>query len=148
MQQVKAAPVRWAVSTDPSGRGLTEAINIALATYQDMGLTKQGSAMLIANFIEESHLDPSNCDGDGGTACGIGQWRFSRQEGMPAGYQEQLKWAVEVEMIRDSGGHMLRQLLFDPNASTEIIYEGLSNWERWGIANHRYAWGVSLHEML
>jgi hypothetical protein len=141
LQELKAA---WTVSSDPSGKNLVDKINIALATYQDMGLTKQGSAMLVGNFISESGLDPLNCLGDGGTACGLGQWRFSRQEGMPQIYEEQLKWAVEVEMVRDSGGHQLKASLFDPNASIEVIYEGLRQWERWGVAGDRYNIGQAI----
>lgn len=142
---VKAAkPKPWTVKSDPSGKGLTPKINQALAIYQAMGMTKQGAAMLVGNFIAESGLDPSNCRGDGGTACGLGQWRGNRQAGLPSTYVAQLKWAVEVEMVRDSGGHELKANLFNPNATTKVIYKGLSQWERWGVAGDRYAIGQAL----
>lgn len=145
MEIVEAAPVTtWTTTVDPSGKGQVEKINIALALYKSMGMTKQGAAMLIANFLSESGLDPANCRGDGGTACGLGQWRFGRQAGLPTGYEEQLRWAVETEMVRDSGGHLLKQHLFNPTATPDDIYLGLSKWERWGIAGDRYTVGTEL----
>lgn len=119
-------------------------INQALELYQSIGLTKQGAAMLIANFITESSLDPQGCRGDGGTACGLGQWRFGRRAGLPEGYTQQLRWAVEVEMVRDYGGHKLKQYLFDPAASPADILAGLKAWERWGIEGNRHAVGLGI----
>lgn len=148
MEVGKAALISpaWTTSVDPSGKGLVEEINQALALYQRIGMTKQGAAMLIANFISESGLNPANCEGDGGTACGLGQWRFGRQVGLPVGYEEQLRWAVDTEMIRDSGGHGLKEHLFDPAATPDDIYTGLKEWERWGVPGSRYAIGVALIE--
>ena len=109
-----------------------------------MGLTKQGAAMLIGNFIAESGLDPQGCRGDRGTACGLGQWRFGRTEGLPEGYLEQLRWAVEIEMVRDFGGHHLKELLVNPAASSADIMVGLKAWERWGFEGGRRAFGLEI----
>lgn len=111
-------------------------------------MTKQGSAMLVANFISESGLDHTNCLGDNGTACGLGQWRGGRQEGMPSDFKAQLRWAVEVEMSRDAGGHRLKKLLFNTSAGTDDLYAGLQEWERWGVAGDRYSLGHQLLEKI
>lgn len=133
----------WIVKSDPSGKGLVNKINTALALYQKKGMTKQGASMLVGNFITESGLKPEGCNGDNGTACGLAQWRFSRTDGLPHGFTAQLNWAVDVEMQR-SGCGSLRTLLFNPTATPDDIFVGLKGWERWGVVGDRYAIGKAL----
>lgn len=144
-------PAPWAVKSSPHGRVSVERINEVLAHLQAKGLTKQGAAYLTGNFIAESYIEPHNCDGDGGTACGLGQWRFDRQEGMPTELIPQLDWAIDVEMERDNargGGHNLRALLFDANATRADLQYGFKLWERYGVEGNRAAYGDAIYAQL
>lgn len=144
-------PAPWAVQSSPHGRVSVERINQVLAHLQAKGLTKQGAAYLTGNFIAESYLEPHNCEGDGGTACGLGQWRFSRQEGMPVELIPQLDWAIDIEMERDNsrgGGHNLRALLFDGNATRADLQHGFKLWERYGIEGNRATYGDAIYAQL
>lgn len=139
-------PARWAV-TWVDRAATVEQVNIALAVYQDMGMSKQGAAYLIGNFMQESHLIPcADIKGDGGLAWGLGQWHPTRRQDMPCDYVEQLKWAVNVEMVRDTPA--LRDVLFDPNASIETIQVMLHKWERWGTLGLRWQYSNTIYQQL
>lgn len=142
-------PARWAIQTSPHSVASVEKINIALATYQDLGLSKVGAAYLAGNFISESFLDETNCRGDSGTACGLGQWRFGRQQGMPAGYVDQLKWAVETEMPRDARGNGY-QCLCDALRTDDVslIKNRMKQWERWGVEGARWHYAQAIYSQL
>lgn len=140
------APARWAV-TWVDRAATVEQVNTALAVYQDMGMSKQGAAYLIGNFMQESHLIPcADIKGDGGLAWGLGQWHPTRRQDMPCGYVEQLTWAVNVEMVRDTPA--LRDVLFDPNASIETIQIMLHKWERWGTLGLRWQYANTIYQQL
>jgi hypothetical protein len=140
------APARWAV-TWVDRAATVEQVNTALAVYQDMGMSKQGAAYLIGNFMQESHLIPcADIKGDGGLAWGLGQWHPTRRQDMPCGYVEQLTWAVNVEMVRDTPA--LRDVLFDPNASIETIQVMLHKWERWGTLGVRWQYANTIYQQL
>lgn len=139
-------PVRWTVSSTPLPAATVENVNTALAIYQDMGMSKQGAAYLIGNFMGESHLIPCGNYGDGGQAHGLGQWHPGRRHDMPCDYQEQLRWAVDVEMQRDSPA--TRAVLFDQGASIYQIQSGIQNWERWGTLGARWVYAANVYAQL
>lgn len=146
-------PQPWAISSSPNGG--TELVNKALEHYQNMGMTKQGAAMLIGNYLQEmpeafTTGDPCHKSGygDGGLALGFAQWHPGRRADMPCGFTEQLTWSVEVEMKRDSGGQKLHPLLFDAAATTHQIDYGVKAWERYGIKGHRYEYGLKILSQL
>lgn len=144
-------PATWAVTSSPHARVSVERINEVLAHLQAKGLTKQGAAYLTGNFIAENYLSPDGCDGDGGTACGLGQWRFGRREGMPAELIPQLDWAIDVEMPRDhsrGGGHNMHGLLYDANATRADLLQGLKGWERYGVEGNRGVYGDAIYAQL
>lgn len=144
-------PALWAVTTSPHGRVSVEQINTVLQHLQARGVTKLGAAYLTGNFIAESYLQPHNCEGDGGTACGLGQWRFSRQEGMPAELIAQLDWAIDVEMPRDNargGGHSLHTVIFDTNATADDLIYALKKYERYGVEGGRYQYAAAIYAQL
>lgn len=144
-------PAPWQVTSSPHGRVSVEQINTVLAHLQAKGLTKQGAAYLAGNFIAENYLSPDGCNGDGGTACGLGQWRFGRREGMPAELIPQLDWAIDVEMPRDhsrGGGHNMHGLLYDGNATRADLLQGLKGWERYGIEGNRGVYGDAIYAQL
>jgi len=141
-------PERYAVSSSPHGAVSVDTINLALGVYQDMGMTKQGAGYLVGNFIAESKMVPCGLYGDGGLAQGLGQWHPTRRQDMPCDLVEQLKWAVEVEMVRDSGGHKLKAWLFDPSASADTISLGLKQWERYGLEGNRRLYGDKIFNQL
>lgn len=144
-------PAPWTVKSSPHGRVSVERINEVLAHLQAKGLTKQGAAYLTGNFIAENYLSPDGCDGDGGTACGLGQWRFGRREGMPAELIPQLDWAIDFEMPRDDsrgGNHNMRGLLFDANATRADLLQGFKGWERYGVEGNRGIYGDAIYAQL
>lgn len=148
-------PTVWAIQNSPNGG--TSYVNKALALYQNMGLTKQGAAMLIGNFLQEKPSafatgDPcGGAPGDGGLAEGFAQWHPGRRGDMPCGFTEQLKWAVDVEMVRDNergGGHNLAGLLRTPSSSIGQLDAGIKAWERYGTKGLRYDYGVYILNQL
>lgn len=144
-------PAPWAVTSSPHGRVSVERINIVLAHLQAKGLSKQGAAYLTGNFIAENYLSPDGCNGDGGTACGLGQWRFGRKEGMPPELIPQLDWAIDVEMPRDDsrgGGHNLHNVIKDPNATPAQLLAALKGWERYGLEGNRSVYGAAIYAQL
>jgi len=145
LQTAKSEP-EWLVSTSPNGNVTVDEINTALSTYKNMGMTKLSAAYLVGNFITESFLKPCSQPGDGGLALGLAQWHPGRRQDMPCDYVEQLKWAVDVEMQRDSPAS--RSTLFDPNASVEQIQQALKNWERWGVLGARWVYAANIYSQI
>lgn len=148
-------PAPWSVDSSPNGG--TELVNKAIALYQSMGLTKQGTAMIVGNFLQEkssAFVTGEPCGGtagDGGLAMGFGQWHPGRRTDMPCGFNEQLTWAVNIEMVRDdqhNGGHSLSGLLRDPNATPEQLDRAIYLWERYGHKGLRYEYGIALLNQL
>lgn len=145
-QPVVVKAPAWAVAYSPVGNVSVDNINTALAHYQDMGMSRQGAAYLVGNFMGESHLIPCGNYGDGGLAQGFGQWHPGRRYDMPCDFKEQLTWAVNVEMVRDTPA--LRDVLFDPNASTYTIMASIQSWERWGTLGARWTYAQSIINQL
>lgn len=144
-------PQPWVISASPNGG--TNNVNRALAHLQSMGLTKQGAAMIVGNFLQEKPSafvtgDPcSGTLGDGGKAHGFGQWHPGRRADMPCGFIEQLTWAIDTEMVRDhknGGGHNLSALLRDPSATEYQLDAAIKKWERYGHKGKRFEYGVSI----
>src|ERR1700741_4522557 len=54
--QLVVAKSYWTVTSSPVAAVPVDKINTALALYQDMGMSKQGAAYLVGNFVGESHL--------------------------------------------------------------------------------------------
>lgn len=132
----------WAVASSPTSAVSVDQINTALAHFQDMGMSRQGAAYLVGNFMSESNLTPCGTPGDGGLALGLGQWHPGRRIDMPCGYTEQLTWAVNVEMVRDTPD--LRNVLFDPVADSYTIMVYLQKWERWGTLGPRWVYAQAI----
>lgn len=109
-------------------------------------MPKLAAAYLVGNFISESYLKPCGQWGDGGQAHGLAQWHPGRRGDMPCGYVEQLKWAVEVEMQRDSPAS--KATLFDPNSGVGDIQQALKNWERWGTLGGRWVYAGNIYAQI
>lgn len=145
-------PAVWAVKSAPNGT--LEGVNKALSLYQDMGLSKQGAAMLVGNFLQEMPQafrtgDPCHTSGtgDGGLALGFGQWHPGRRVDMPCGFTDQLTWAVNTEMVRDNrngGGHNLGALVRNNAATPLQLDHAIKLWERYGYKGSRYEYGLSI----
>jgi hypothetical protein len=134
--------IYWAVASSPRINVTPEQINIALAHYQDLGLSKQGAAYLVGNFVGESSLVPCGVPGDGGLALGLGQWHPNRRFDMPCDYVAQLDWAFNVEMVRERP--TLRQALVDPSTSAYTIMAEMYGWERWGQLGGRWIYAQNI----
>ncbi len=149
-------PEPWNIEAIPAGaRGDLVHVNNAIEHYQDMGLTKQGTAMLVGNYLQEmpeAFVSGDPCDpdgyGDGGKALGFAQWHPGRRADAPCGFYEQLTWAVNTEMKRDSGGQVLHPLLYDSAATADQLHYGLKKWERYGVAGKRYQFGIAILNQL
>lgn len=131
----------WAVSSNVGGVDKNQ-INKVLRILQDKGLTKQGAAMLTGNFITESRLIPCGLKGDGGLAEGLAQWHPNRRRDMPCDLTEQLHWAIDTEMVRDTPA--LAKALYKPSATVKELDHLLYRWERYGIKGNRYELGVQI----
>lgn len=124
---------------------LNDRVKAAVSFYLSKGLSPQGAAYLVGNFVQESGLDP-NAKGDKDkngnyTAFGLAQWRGNRRKGMPSDFMGQLGFALE-EMQRDTPS--LLPTLKNPNASIETIKRELKKWERYGIEGNRYGYGAQI----
>ncbi len=117
-----------------------------MAVYQDMGMSKQGAAYLVGNFVGESYLKACSQPGDGGRALGLAQWHPERRYDMPCDYVEQLKWAVDVEMPRDTPS--LKTALFNPDIDVGTIQHELYKWERWGTLGGRWIYAADIHTQI
>lgn len=141
-------PVVWAVTKSPHGRVPVDKINTALAHLQKKGLSKEGAAYLVGNFIGESYLTPCGQYGDGGKAHGFAQWHPTRRHDMPCGFIEQLDWAIDVEMVRDSRGNYPCACEALKTADIPTIKLRLKQWERWGVEGNRWAYAASVYSQL
>lgn len=143
---------KWEIINSPRELVGVEKINASLAHYQNMGMSKQGAAYLVGNFIQEkpsAFIDGNPCAGvmgDGGRAHGFGQWHPDRRFDMPCGFEEQLSWAVNTEMVRDTPD--LKQALFDINSSPSTIAYLIKKWERYGEEGNRFYYGESILSQL
>lgn len=146
VQPTITTPAKWAVSSTPNTRVPVSTINRAVQHLQNMGLSKQGTAYLVGNYLGESSLIPCGNWGDGGRAHGFGQWHPGRRQDMPCGFEEQLTWSVNVEMVRDTP--QLRNVLFDSNSDVETIKHWIYRWERWGVLGSRWVYAAAIHQQL
>jgi len=138
----------WAVKTSPHPQVSVGAINRMLAHLQKKGLSKQGAAYLTGNFIGESHLVPCGNVGDGGQAEGFAQWHPGRRYDMPCGFIEQLDWAIDVEMVRDSAGSYPCLCEALKTSDTALIMLRLQQWERWGLLGNRWIYATNIYSQL
>lgn len=142
-------PAVWSIANSPHGRVPVERINQVLAHLQARGLTKEGAAYLTGNFISESYLEWDNCHGDGGTACGIAQWRGGRQAGMPQGLIEQIDWALDYEMPRHANAAGYGCLCAAVKSSNiNVIKATIKLWEVYGLEGGRYQYGAAIYAQL
>lgn len=138
----------WAVKTSPHPDVSVATINRMLAHLQKKGFSKQGAAYLTGNFIGESHLVPCGNVGDGGQAEGFAQWHPGRRYDMPCGFIEQLDWAIDVEMVRDSAGSYPCLCEALKTSDTALIMLRLQQWERWGVLGNRWIYATNIYSQL
>ncbi len=141
-------PQAWAVTESPHKRVPVETINVALAHLQKKGLSKEGAAYLVGNFVGESYLIPCGQYGDGGKAHGLAQWHPGRRQDMPCGFIEQLDWAIDVEMVRDSKGNYPCPCEALKTADIGTIKLRLKQWERYGVEGDRWAYAAAIYKQL
>lgn len=128
-------------------------IKRAINFYLSKGLSIEGTAYLVGNYIQESSLDHQIVNDFGNT--GLAQWDSNRQQfggGIPLGdndFENQLGWALE-EMVSDGNlmGHNVRSAL--NGSDIQAIMSGLSAWERYGgnEQGSRYRYGAQLLEAI
>lgn len=139
---------KWQVANSPRPLIGTDNINLALDYYQNMGMSKQGAAYLVGDFLQEkpsAFIDGNPCGGvlgDGGLANGFAQWHPDRRFDMPCQFDAQLNWAVNIEMMRDMPS--LKTALFDPNSSPATIQYLIQRWERYSFEGDRFYYGANI----
>ena len=143
-----ASEPSWEVKTSPHSLVDVATINRMLAHLEKKGLSKEGAAYLTGNFIGESHLVPCGNTGDGGQAMGFGQWHPSRRYDMPCGFIEQLDWAIDVEMPRDSAGSYPCLCEALKTANIPLIMLRTQQWERWGVLGARWIYANNIYSQL
>ncbi len=113
------------------------------------GASPLAAAYLAGNFLQESSLNPSAYNAGEG-AMGIGQWRFERKDGLPAGdIYAQIDFAF-FEMTRDpiSRKHNVLGVMTDQAATPEAVRAAMKEWTRWGEEANRMVWGQQIYEAL
>lgn len=141
--------VNWTVNSSPNSYVSVDQINNMLNILQNKGLTKEGASYLTGNFITESFLTPCDHAGDGGLAYGLGQWHPARRYDMPCGLNDQVEWALTVEMVRDSV-NMNYTCVCDTvkGSDIEAIKYSLEKWERWGILGNRWYYADYIYQQI
>ncbi len=153
---IEARPIDlpWEVKTSVAG-GHVDKINAAIATYKAQGLTKEGAAYIVGNFLQEktsAFITGDPCGGllgDGGLAHGYGQWHPGRRADMPCDSTAQLIWALNVEMPRDAKNNGYG-CLCDALRGNDVglITKRIKQWERYGHEGYRFDYGAQILDQL
>lgn len=102
---------------------------------RSIGVPHVSAIQQLGSWKHESSFDPCQKIGDGGIAWGLNSWHPGRRRDMPQQLDEQIKWAVQVEMPRDC------------RACYDAFMAGESKWSvraaikkstRWGVEGRRW----------
>lgn len=147
--EVKPEITKWVVTSSPNTRVSVEQINYFLDNFKDRGMSKEGASYLIGNFITESFLTACEQSGDGGLALGLAQWHPGRRQDMPCDLEQQIEWAINTEMVRDSSGMGYTCVCEAVKTNDiELIKYTIQKWERWGILGSRWDYGQNIYEQI
>lgn len=133
----QAPPQQQAVPETPVV-SISDPASIIMNTLKSIGVTHRASAYLTGSFEHESGFDPDQKRGDGGKAWGLNSWWPGRRQDMPNGLAEQTRWAIEVEMARDTP-HAVG-VMKNPHATDEEIKSAIYRWTRWGVLGNRWVY--------
>lgn len=108
------------------------------------GVPRISAIQLLGSWKSESGLNQCQKIGDSGIAWGLNSWHPGRRTDMPERLEDQIRWAIQVEMRRDCAS----------------CYNGLMNatsaWEarsaiqkstRWGVEGKRWAYANEFESM-
>lgn len=109
------------------------------------GLSEVAAIQQLGSWKTESGLDQCQTRGDGGVAWGLNSWHPGRRYDMPTQLDEQIHWAIHIEMPRDCRS-CYEQLLSAQNAETarSAIYRST----RWGIEGNRWIYADQFSSIL
>jgi len=142
-------PTKWTVSQSPNTKVTVEQINYFLENFKNRGMSKEGASYLIGNFITESFLTPCEQSGDGGLALGLAQWHPGRRYDMPCDLNEQIEWAINVEMVRDSSAMNYVCVCESVKSNdVDLIKHTIQKWERWGVLGNRWEYAQNIYNQI
>lgn len=99
------------------------------------GVPRIAALQLLGSWQTESGFDQCQKRGDGGIAWGLNSWHPGRRHDMPERLEDQIHWAIKVEMPRDC------RSCYDQfmNASTAWeARDAIQRSTRWGIEGSRW----------
>lgn len=101
------------------------------------GVPRISAIQLVGSWKTESGLDQCQKRGDNGVAWGLNSWHPGRRRDMPERLEDQIRWAIKVEMPRDCL-HCYNQLMA---ATTEWeARQAIQQSTRWGIEGARWSY--------
>lgn len=118
------------------GNASSESVTTAVEFYQSKGLTNEGVAYLVGNFIGESSLRP-DAVGDNGLALGIAQWHPARRVGLPNDLHGQLDYAL-TEIDHYPLSSALR------GSNVWVIQNGIRQYEGYSVEGNRFEYAREL----
>lgn len=99
------------------------------------GIPKIAAIQLLGSWKSESRLNQCQQIGDDGLAWGLNSWHPNRRYDMPMNLEEQIHWAIKIEMPRDCAS-CYNQLM---NASTAWeARDAIQKSTRWGLLANRW----------
>lgn len=100
------------------------------------GLNHIAAANQTGSWMTESTLNQCQTHGDGGIAWGLNSWHPGRRKDMPMNLEQQIHWAVHIEMPRDCRS-CYDQLM---NASSDWeAQNAIQKSTRWGYQGARWS---------
>lgn len=101
------------------------------------GVPRISAIQLLGSWKSESRLNQCQKIGDGGIAWGLNSWHPGRRGDMPERLEDQIRWAIQVEMKRDCAS-CYEQFM---NASDKWqARNAIQRSTRWGIEGQRWTY--------
>ena len=101
------------------------------------GVPRISAIQLLGSWKSESRLNQCQKIGDGGIAWGLNSWHPGRRRDMPERLEDQIRWAIQVEMKRDCAS-CYEQFM---NASDKWqARNAIQRSTRWGIEGQRWTY--------
>lgn len=90
---------------------------------------------MLGSWKTESGLDQCQKIGDGGIAWGLNSWHPGRRTDMPERLEDQIRWAIQVEMKRDCAS--CYQQFMNASSAWEAR-NAIQRSTRWGVEGGRW----------
>lgn len=101
------------------------------------GLNRVAALQQLGSWKAESGLDQCQKRGDSGVAWGLNSWHPGRRADMPWGLEQQVHWAIHIEMPRDC------RSCYDQLMAAKTPWEArdaIKRSTRWGLEASRWSY--------